>query len=76
MATYGGYMQFKKMLFVIAILFGEFPQQQQKHVGCIEIDCNPKSVVQDAYENARWLCDQYYLGAPEIEITEYNGKLF
>lgn len=28
----------------------------------------------DAYENARWLCDQYYLGAPEIEIIEHNGE--
>lgn len=56
------------------ILFGELPQQtmHQKHVGCIEVDCDPASVVRDAYENARWLCDQYYLGAPEIEISEHN----
>lgn len=55
------------------ILFGELPQQShQQHVGCIEIDFDPKVVVRDAYENARWLCDQYYLGAPEIEIYEHN----
>lgn len=55
------------------ILFGDVPQQiLQHHVGCIEVDCNPKAVVQDAYENARWLCDQYYLGAPELEILEHN----
>jgi len=53
------------------ILFGQEPQQTE-HIGCIEVDCNPRSVVHDAYENARWLCDQYYLGAPEIEIIEHN----
>lgn len=31
-------------------------------------------MVNDAYENARWLCDQYYLGAPEMEILEHNGN--
>jgi pyruvate dehydrogenase kinase 2/3/4 len=60
------------------ILFGELPQTspQQQHVGCIEVDFDPKVVVHDAYENARWLCDQYYLGAPEIEILEHNGELY
>lgn len=57
-----------------AILFGQVPQTTE-HIGCIEIDCNPRSVVNDAYENARWLCDQYYLGAPEMEIIEHNGEL-
>ncbi|KAG5679894.1 hypothetical protein PVAND_009430 [Polypedilum vanderplanki] len=55
------------------ILFGELPQQtHQQHVGCIEIDFDPKVVVRDAYENARYLCDQNYLGSPEIEIIEHN----
>lgn len=58
-----------------AILFGQIPQKTTEHIGCIEIDCNPRSVVNDAYENARWLCDQYYLGAPEMEIIEHNGEL-
>jgi pyruvate dehydrogenase kinase 2/3/4 len=56
------------------ILFGQIPNATE-HVGCIEVDCNPRSVVTDAYENARWLCDQYYLGAPEMEIIEHNGEL-
>jgi hypothetical protein len=42
-----------KIIF-IAILFGEEQQQmRQHHIGCIEVDCNPKAVVKDAYENAR-----------------------
>lgn len=62
-----------KNVIFIAILFGNAPQQTS-HIGCIEVDCDPKIVVNDAYENARWLCNQYYLGAPEIQIQEHNRK--
>lgn len=41
-----------------ALLFGQIPQPHP-HIGCIEVDCNPRRVVVDAYENARFLCDQY-----------------
>lgn len=27
----------------------------------------------DAYESAKMLCEQYYLGAPELELTQING---
>lgn len=43
---------------LLALLFGQIPQPT-KHIGCIEVDCNPRRVVVDAYENARFLCDQY-----------------
>lgn len=33
-------------------------------------------VVRDAYENARFLCDQYYLASPELEVIEHNGEFF
>lgn len=66
-------MNISYILVFVAILFGQVPQQTE-HIGCIEVDCNPRAVVNDAYENARWLCDQYYLGAPEMEIIEHNGK--
>lgn len=29
----------------------------------------------DAYESAKMLCEQYYLGAPELEMREINGKM-
>lgn len=35
--------------------------------------CDPGSVVLDAYENARYLCDQYYLASPELKLTQHNG---
>lgn len=43
-----------------------------RHVGCIDPLCDPCNVVKDAYENARFLCDQYYLASPPLEIVEYN----
>lgn len=48
------------------------PQIASRHIGCIDPFCDPEAVIKDAYENARWLCDQYYLSSPEIEIKQYN----
>lgn len=28
----------------------------------------------DAYESAKLLCEQYYLGAPELEMRQMNGE--
>lgn len=28
----------------------------------------------DGYENARHLCDLYYVNSPELELEELNGK--
>lgn len=55
----------------VAILFGEIPRPG-RHVGCIDPMCDPAAVVLDAYENARFLCDQYYLASPELKLNQYN----
>lgn len=34
--------------------------------------CDPASVVLDAYESARFLCDQYYLASPEMKLIQHN----
>lgn len=47
--------------------------QQGRHIGCIDPQCDPAAVVLDAYENARFLCDQYYLASPELKLTQYNA---
>lgn len=53
------------------MLFGK-NLRETRHIGCIDPVCDPGSVVRDAYENARFLCDQYYLSSPGLEINEYN----
>lgn len=36
--------------------------------------CDVKSVIYDAYENARFLCDQYYMTCPKLVIQQHNGR--
>jgi len=55
------------------LLFSE-QFSNKRHIGCIDPNCSVQSVALDAYENARFLCDQYYLAAPEIEVQEHNNK--
>lgn len=58
------------------MLFGDLVNQNnhRQHIGCIDPYCDVISVVKDAYENARFLCDQYYLTSPELEICKSIGK--
>ncbi|CAG4963727.1 unnamed protein product [Colias eurytheme] len=43
-----------------------------RHIGSIDPACDVAAVVRDAYENARFLCDRYYLASPELELLQ-NG---
>lgn len=59
----------------IALLFGGQLENapgpnQSKYIGCIDTQCDLVSVIKDAYENARFLCDQYYLASPDLIINE------
>lgn len=55
-------------------LFGsDLNSNHPRHIGCIDPKCDILAVVEDAYENARFLCDQYYLGSPDLVIEEHNA---
>ncbi|KAG1674372.1 [Pyruvate dehydrogenase (acetyl-transferring)] kinase, mitochondrial [Nymphon striatum] len=54
------------------ILFGNDLNGHKRHIGTIDPLCRVSSVVEDAYENAKFLCDQYYLASPELLISENN----
>ena len=59
---------------VAALLFGNELNGHSRHVGSIDPSCEIISVVKDAYEKARLLCDQYYLASPELIVQQHNGK--
>ncbi|XP_061827602.1 pyruvate dehydrogenase (acetyl-transferring) kinase isozyme 1, mitochondrial isoform X2 [Nerophis lumbriciformis] len=43
-----------------------------KQIGSIDPHCRVSEVVKDAYENARNLCDRYYMNSPELILEEFN----
>uniref|UniRef100_A0A8C5GRF6 Protein-serine/threonine kinase n=1 Tax=Gouania willdenowi TaxID=441366 RepID=A0A8C5GRF6_GOUWI len=45
-----------------------------KQIGSIDPHCRVSDVVKDAYENARNLCDRYYMNSPELILEEFNIK--
>lgn len=64
----------RKISFVAALLFGSELNGHSRHVGSIDPSCEIISVVKDAYEKARLLCDEYYLASPELIVQQHNGK--
>ncbi|XP_019512348.1 PREDICTED: pyruvate dehydrogenase (acetyl-transferring) kinase isozyme 1, mitochondrial isoform X2 [Hipposideros armiger] len=59
-----------------SLLFGgkdKGSPSHRKHIGSINPNCNVVDVIQDGYENARRLCDLYYINSPELELEELNG---
>ncbi|XP_039267021.1 pyruvate dehydrogenase (acetyl-transferring) kinase isozyme 2, mitochondrial-like [Styela clava] len=55
------------------LLFGDSPNRSPDLYGSIDPNCDVGAVVQDAYDNAKFLCEQYYLGAPDMEIDVKNA---
>ncbi|KAL6103561.1 pdk2 [Pungitius sinensis] len=43
-------------------------------IGCIDSICDVTEVAQDAYASAKMLCEQYYLGSPELELRQMNAN--
>ncbi|OXU25735.1 hypothetical protein TSAR_012404 [Trichomalopsis sarcophagae] len=56
------------------LLFGGVLNGHNRHIGCIDPYCDVISVVKDAYENARFLCDQYYMASPDLVVQQHNGN--
>ncbi|XP_066974969.1 pyruvate dehydrogenase (acetyl-transferring) kinase, mitochondrial isoform X2 [Macrobrachium rosenbergii] len=54
------------------LLFGDSINSHH-HIGCIDPSCDIVRVIEDAYANARFLCDQYYLASPELVVKHHNA---
>ncbi|XP_053122479.1 pyruvate dehydrogenase (acetyl-transferring) kinase isozyme 1, mitochondrial isoform X3 [Hemicordylus capensis] len=46
-----------------------------KHIGSIDPKCSVAEVIKDGYENAKRLCDLYYMDSPELVLDEQNVLL-
>ncbi|XP_005393267.1 PREDICTED: pyruvate dehydrogenase (acetyl-transferring) kinase isozyme 1, mitochondrial isoform X2 [Chinchilla lanigera] len=58
-----------------SLLFGgKGSPSHRKHIGSINPNCDVVEVIKDGYENARRLCDLYYINSPELELEELNAK--
>jgi len=47
---------------------------KSRFIGVFEPNCHVKSIVTDAIDNAGLLCEEYYLDAPDVVITEHNSS--
>ncbi len=58
------------------VLFGlkeDEKDPRANRVGIIDTSCNVKMIVDEAYKNASFLCEEYYSMAPDIDITVRNA---
>uniref|UniRef100_A0AC34Q6M1 Protein-serine/threonine kinase n=1 Tax=Panagrolaimus sp. JU765 TaxID=591449 RepID=A0AC34Q6M1_9BILA len=55
------------------VVFGSVLPESPRHVGCIDPACDVESVITDAFENARFLCDRYYLTSPTLKFEYVNA---
>ncbi|XP_074553576.1 pyruvate dehydrogenase (acetyl-transferring) kinase isozyme 2, mitochondrial-like [Halichoeres trimaculatus] len=56
------------------VFYGHTNPAHPNSIGCIDSMCDVTEVVRDAYESAKMLCEQYYLGAPELELRQMNAN--
>jgi len=60
------------------LLFEPEADKDSRRIGVIDPNCRVKSVIMEAYQNAAFLCEEYYDHAPDIEIKgqtmEKNAK--
>jgi len=55
------------------LLFGNERKTPSNNFGAIDPHCDVIEVVNDAYEDAKNLCENYYLSSPEIQINVQNS---
>ncbi|KAM6967316.1 pyruvate dehydrogenase (acetyl-transferring) kinase isozyme 2, mitochondrial-like [Tautogolabrus adspersus] len=56
------------------VFYGNTNPAHPNNIGCIDSICDVTEVARDAYESAKMLCEQYYLGAPELELRQINAN--
>ncbi|CAH8453913.1 unnamed protein product [Schistosoma haematobium] len=55
------------------LMFGSELNKHRRYVGSIDPDCNVREILDDAYEDAKFLCEHYYSAAPEMKVRVHSG---
>jgi len=55
------------------MLFSEGRKTGVSTYGAIDPNCNVAEVLEDSYQTAKYLCEQYYLSAPDVNIEVQNS---
>nr|CAX73144.1 hypothetical protein [Schistosoma japonicum] len=56
------------------LMFGSELNKHRRYVGSIDPDCNVREILDDAYEDAKFLCEHYYLTAPQMKVQVHGGE--
>jgi len=54
------------------LLFAPGADQKTKRIGVIDPECKLKGVIHEAFQNAAFLCEEYYDTSPEIELKGHT----
>nr|XP_002125792.1 pyruvate dehydrogenase (acetyl-transferring) kinase isozyme 2, mitochondrial [Ciona intestinalis] len=54
------------------LLFGDSAVRHPNLYGTIDPNCDVPLVVEDAFTTAKFLCEQYYMGSPEVNVHVHN----
>lgn len=61
------------LIYQHTMCFGEEVPQHPSHLGFIDPNCCVEDIVKDAFENAQFLCEGYYLTAPPLKLRRINA---
>lgn len=58
-----------------SMLFGDEDGRDPRphRVGVIDTECKLGKLVQEAFDNAAFLCEEYYFCSPDLEVEEHNA---
>lgn len=56
------------------LMFGSELNRHRRFVGSIDPDCNVLEILEDAYEDAKFLCHHYYATSPELNVQCFGGE--
>jgi len=61
------------LIYQHTMCFGDEVPVHPTHLGFVDPNCHVEEIIKDAFENAQFLCEGYYLTAPPLELRRINA---